>query len=64
MRRIGSHIKACITAMGSMKPFRFSALSERVGAANCVAAMVKLGTLVSKPISRVLAFIVKAYGVM
>ena len=64
MRRIGSHIKACIRAMRSMKPFRLPILSERAGAANCTAAMVKLGTLVSKPISWVLAFIVSAYGVM
>jgi len=64
MRRIGNHIKACIKAIGSMKLFRLPALSERVGAANCTAAMVKLGTLVSKPICRVLAFNVSAYGVM
>jgi hypothetical protein len=47
-----------------MKPFRLPIFSESAGAANCAAAMVKLGTLVSKPICWVVAFIVSAYGVI
>ena len=47
---MGSHIKACIRTMGSIKLFRLPILSERAGATNCTAAMVKWGMLASKPI--------------